>query len=119
MTSPLLLLVVQDLMPSRLPLGPDMDVCLRNYGYCNYLSDKHCSIFYDEVSTLGVFFEIKSRYARGSGRGLGTQSLPFILLSSTHSTLIFNQRVVKICKYLPNDIFLPTGLETYVEMPVT
>ena len=67
-----------------------MDVCLRNYGYCNYLSDKHCSIFYDEVSTLGVF-----RYAHRSGRGLGTQSLPFLLLSNTHSTLIFNQRVVK------------------------
>ncbi|XP_028396400.1 PHD finger protein 12-like [Dendronephthya gigantea] len=30
--------------------GPDMDVCLRNYGYCNYLSDKHCSIFYDEAT---------------------------------------------------------------------
>ena len=29
-----------------------MDVCLRNYGYCNYLSDKHCSVFYDEVSEL-------------------------------------------------------------------
>lgn len=26
-----------------------MDVCLRNYGFCNYLSDKHCSIFFDEV----------------------------------------------------------------------
>ena len=100
MTSPLLLLVVQDLIPSRLPLGPDMDVCLRNYGYCNYLSDKHCSIFYDEVSTLGIFYEIKSRYAHRS---------LFLLLSNTHPTLIFHQRVVKICKHWPNDISLPTG----------
>jgi hypothetical protein len=31
-----------------------MDVCLRNYGYCNFLSDKHCSIFYDEVSEIFI-----------------------------------------------------------------
>lgn len=30
--------------------APDMDVCLRNYGYCNYLSDKHCCVFYDEAT---------------------------------------------------------------------
>ncbi|XP_062340884.1 PHD finger protein 12-like [Osmerus eperlanus] len=28
--------------------GADMDVCLTNYGHCNYLSGKHACIFYDE-----------------------------------------------------------------------
>ncbi|XP_037313950.2 PHD finger protein 12 isoform X2 [Pungitius pungitius] len=28
--------------------GADMDVCLANYGYCNYVSGKHACIFYDE-----------------------------------------------------------------------
>lgn len=26
-----------------------MDVCLTNYGHCNYVSGKHACIFYDEV----------------------------------------------------------------------
>lgn len=30
-------------------LGADMDVCLMNYGHCNYVSGKHACIFYDEV----------------------------------------------------------------------
>ncbi|XP_076367507.1 PHD finger protein 12-like isoform X1 [Tachypleus tridentatus] len=30
--------------------GADMDVCLANYGHCNYVSAKHACIFYDEVS---------------------------------------------------------------------
>lgn len=29
--------------------GADMDVCLTNYGHCNFLSGKHACIFYDEV----------------------------------------------------------------------
>lgn len=28
--------------------GADMDVCLTNYGHCNYVSGKHACIFYDE-----------------------------------------------------------------------
>ncbi|XP_052463802.1 PHD finger protein 12 isoform X1 [Carassius gibelio] len=28
--------------------GADMDVCLKNYGHCNYVSGKHACIFYDE-----------------------------------------------------------------------
>ncbi|XP_075891927.1 PHD finger protein 12 isoform X2 [Nelusetta ayraudi] len=28
--------------------GADMDVCLTNYGHCNFLSGKHACIFYDE-----------------------------------------------------------------------
>ncbi|XP_067866082.1 PHD finger protein 12-like [Heterodontus francisci] len=28
--------------------GADMDVCLINYGHCNYVSGKHACIFYDE-----------------------------------------------------------------------
>ncbi|XP_062329213.1 PHD finger protein 12-like [Osmerus eperlanus] len=28
--------------------GADMDVCLTNYGQCNYVSGKHACIFYDE-----------------------------------------------------------------------
>ncbi|XP_039478188.1 PHD finger protein 12-like isoform X2 [Oreochromis aureus] len=30
--------------------GADMDVCLTNYGHCNYISGKHACIFYDEVA---------------------------------------------------------------------
>ena len=33
-----------------------MDVCLQEYGHCNFISEKHCSIFYDEV-----VFPFKSR----------------------------------------------------------
>ncbi|XP_076590640.1 PHD finger protein 12-like [Chaetodon auriga] len=32
--------------------GADMDVCLTNYGHCNYISGKHACIFYDEVWPL-------------------------------------------------------------------
>ncbi|NP_001084665.1 uncharacterized protein LOC414625 [Xenopus laevis] len=32
------------------PLLFHMDVCLTNYGHCNYVSGKHACIFYDEVS---------------------------------------------------------------------
>lgn len=32
--------------------GADMDVCLTNYGHCNYISGKHACIFYDEVRAL-------------------------------------------------------------------
>jgi hypothetical protein len=28
--------------------GADMDVCLTNYGHCNYVSGKHACIFFDE-----------------------------------------------------------------------
>ncbi|CAL1260887.1 unnamed protein product [Larinioides sclopetarius] len=31
-------------------LGADNDVCFSNYGHCNYLSAKHASIFYDEIT---------------------------------------------------------------------
>lgn len=34
---------------SFLVAGADMDVCLTNYGHCNYVSGKHACIFYDEV----------------------------------------------------------------------
>ncbi|XP_053562154.1 LOW QUALITY PROTEIN: PHD finger protein 12 [Bombina bombina] len=30
--------------------GADMDVCLTNYGHCNYVSGKHACIFYDEIT---------------------------------------------------------------------
>ncbi|XP_052238468.1 PHD finger protein 12-like isoform X2 [Dreissena polymorpha] len=30
--------------------GADMDVCLRHYGQCNFISAKHAFIFYDETS---------------------------------------------------------------------
>ncbi|KAG8227866.1 hypothetical protein J437_LFUL008659, partial [Ladona fulva] len=30
--------------------GADMDVCLSNYGHCNFISAKHASIFYDEIT---------------------------------------------------------------------
>ncbi|GIX93345.1 PHD finger protein 12 [Caerostris extrusa] len=31
-------------------LSVDNDVCFSNYGHCNYLSSKHASIFYDEIT---------------------------------------------------------------------
>uniref|UniRef100_A0A1A8L2G2 PHD finger protein 12 n=1 Tax=Nothobranchius pienaari TaxID=704102 RepID=A0A1A8L2G2_9TELE len=34
--------------------GADMDVCLTNYGHCNYVSGKHACIFYDEVRAHSV-----------------------------------------------------------------
>ena len=29
--------------------GGDMDVCLTQFGHCNFVSAKHACIFYDEV----------------------------------------------------------------------
>ncbi|CAG5117060.1 unnamed protein product, partial [Candidula unifasciata] len=40
-------------MPYRcmtLGTGADMDVCLNNFGHCNFVSGHHATIFYDEVS---------------------------------------------------------------------
>ena len=61
-----------------------MDVCLTNYGHCNYVSGKHACIFYDEVRggrelcqpeaspRAGVLF-----IALGEGKGMGSSpSLP-------------------------------------------
>lgn len=61
-----------------------MDVCLTNYGHCNYVSGKHACIFYDEVRggrelcqpeaspSTGVLFS-----ALGEGKGMGSSpSLP-------------------------------------------
>lgn len=36
-------------------VGADMDVCLMNYGHCNYVSGKHACIFYDEVTDVSNF----------------------------------------------------------------
>ena len=56
-----------------------MDVCLTNYGHCNYVSGKHACIFYDEVRggrelcqpeaspSTGVLFS-----ALGEGSGMGS-----------------------------------------------
>ena len=30
--------------------GADMDVCLSQYGYCNFISPKHAMVFYDETT---------------------------------------------------------------------
>lgn len=39
--------------------GADMDVCLGQYGQCNFISAKHAFIFYDEVrKTMTAEFEI-------------------------------------------------------------
>ncbi|KAG1705474.1 PHD finger protein 12 [Nymphon striatum] len=32
------------------PPGADTDLCLTNYGHCNYISGKHAAIFYDETT---------------------------------------------------------------------
>lgn len=37
--------------------GADMDVCLPNYGHCNFISGKHACIFYDEVSKASGFHD--------------------------------------------------------------
>lgn len=36
--------------------GADMDVCLTNYGHCNYISGKHACIFYDEVNSRALIY---------------------------------------------------------------
>ena len=33
-----------------LSIGSHMDVCLTNYGHCNYISSRQACIFYDKVS---------------------------------------------------------------------
>ena len=33
-------------------LGADMDLCLENYGYCNFVSSKQSTTFYDEVEQV-------------------------------------------------------------------
>lgn len=33
-------------------LGADMDLCLESYGYCNFVSSKQSTIFYDEVEQV-------------------------------------------------------------------
>ena len=33
-------------------LGADMDVCLTQFGHCNFVSAKHACIFYDDVSNF-------------------------------------------------------------------
>lgn len=35
-----------------------MDVCLANYGHCNYISPKHACIFYDEVGAMDAVLHI-------------------------------------------------------------
>lgn len=37
-----------------------MDVCLTNYGHCNYVSGKHACIFYDEVSVIRNYASLKA-----------------------------------------------------------
>ncbi len=37
-----------------------MDVCLTNYGHCNYISGKHACIFYDEVSAYTILLPWRS-----------------------------------------------------------
>ena len=38
-----------------------MDVCLTNYGHCNYVSGKHACIFYDEVRHSLVVFLLEKK----------------------------------------------------------
>lgn len=67
-----------------------MDVCLTNYGHCNYVSGKHACIFYDEVRGgdgvggssphlrpllgTGVFCSVS--WVRGRGAGRSSPLLP-------------------------------------------
>lgn len=68
-----------------------MDVCLTNYGHCNYVSGKHACIFYDEVRGVdgvggssphlrplpGTGF-LFSAWVRRMGLGVFSFSLPVI-----------------------------------------
>lgn len=43
--------------------GADNDVCLSDFGYCNYVSSKHAVIFYDEVcTTFKYYFTFRNVY---------------------------------------------------------
>lgn len=39
----------------RIGLNSSMDLNLANYGHCNYISDRHAMIFYDEVRCCFAF----------------------------------------------------------------
>lgn len=36
-------------------VGADMDVCLTQFGHCNFISPKHAYIFYDEVRSTFLY----------------------------------------------------------------
>lgn len=73
-----------------------MDVCLTNYGHCNYVSGKHACIFYDEVRVgvgdgvggdfphprpllgTGVFVQVSWVWGSGAGRSSLPPSLSFL-----------------------------------------
>lgn len=62
-----------------------MDVCLTNYGHCNYVSGKHACIFYDEVrGGDGVGGSSPPR-----SQGLGFCSVPWSEEKGVGSPLLF------------------------------
>ena len=52
-----------------------MDVCLTNYGHCNYVSGKHACIFYDEVRGGDAVGERSSSLSPVPGTGV--RSVPW------------------------------------------
>ena len=56
-----------------------MDVCLQEYGHCNFISEKHCSIFYDEVlSFLGQWsfcWNTESLWSLSNNNGASSKNL--------------------------------------------
>lgn len=55
--------------------GADMDVCLTNYGHCNYISGKHACIFYDEVWALKLLcFLNVEEFSTSAYQHIGRQS---------------------------------------------
>jgi len=65
-----------------------MDVCLTNYGHCNYVSGKHACIFYDEVRVPESSANLRPLPALGFCsvpwvRGMGWG--PLLLLPPWHS----------------------------------
>lgn len=65
-----------------------MDVCLTNYGHCNYVSGKHACIFYDEVRGGRELCQPEASPSTGvlfSALGEGMRWGPLLLFPPWHS----------------------------------
>uniref|UniRef100_A0A4W3J3T4 PHD finger protein 12 n=1 Tax=Callorhinchus milii TaxID=7868 RepID=A0A4W3J3T4_CALMI len=78
--------------------GADMDVCLTNYGHCNYVSGKHACIFYDENTK---HYELLNYSEHGTTVDNVLYSCDFsekVSPTPTSSIVAKVQSVIKYCK---------------------
>lgn len=64
-----------------------MDVCLTNYGHCNYVSGKHACIFYDEVRLLN-YITLQSTPVVVSDQDVNCVCVFVILQNTKHYELL-------------------------------